>query len=195
MNVGDFVMLWLLKLGCITQGQQLQHHTLTKSTRASWQQGIVSDKLLRDATIKKQNGVIRFAKGCTLLKDSHKSTDYYEHEYVGDFAANRNLKVVRRELYNGNEYVVIDARNVCKSYTFNGQPYGRNTLLVNFDETESTDRSSTLDVWRITPNALVHVKKIALGKVFPTASIRFSVDGKSVLFADEQAQFWSVTIP
>ncbi|UOQ66886.1 hypothetical protein [Hymenobacter volaticus] len=149
---------------------------------------------MRDAAIKKHDGAIRLSQGCTLLKDSREDADYCEYEYLGDLAANHKLKVVRRQLYNGNEYVVIDARSGCKNYTFKGRPYSRNALLVNFDETKTTDRISSLEVWWITPTALVHVKRIVLGKIFPAGPIHFSANGKSVLFADEQARFWTVAI-
>ena len=94
----------------------------------------------KNLSIKKRNGKLVFARGCTQLKDVFEHGDYsIEYSYVGDLPINYKLHVVKKQLLSGEQYVLIDRRLSYKTYLLNGRPYLVKMLLVNFNESETTD--------------------------------------------------------
>ncbi|QKG53279.1 hypothetical protein [Hymenobacter sp. BRD67] len=169
---------------------------LVKITKGAFEQGILPVEFYKNRTVKKHNGTLAFEGGCPQLRDIFEHGDYsVEYTYIGDLPVNRKIQVVEKQLLNGRQYVVVDRRLGCKTYLLNGRPYLLKTLLINFNESQTTDLQGTIDFWQIKDNALIHVKKIKLVGNQSAAAVRFSPGGANLLFKDFQGQFWSVALP
>ncbi len=76
-----------------------------------------------------------------------------------------------------------------------GKPYLFKTLLINFNESVTTDLQGAIDFWQVKTTNLFHVKNIKLVGDQSAKAVRFSSDGTKLLFEDLQGQFWSIVIP
>jgi len=168
---------------------------ITEISKVAFAKGILPIKFHKDAAIKKVNGEVLLHAKCARLKDVVKNGDYYEeYKYIGDWPENHRLHVVDKVELNGHHCVIVDCRKGCKSYLLNGTPYLSKGMLINFNESETTDLQGGIYIWKITPNELKQSGYIRLPGNQQAREVRFSADGSHLLFQDMTNRFWSVKL-
>jgi hypothetical protein len=94
---------------------------LVSTNKQEFESGKAELTLIKDVKVRKSNGVL-YLPNCKGLKDNKSDDDFYELNYIGDLSNAFSRKVVKKTLYNGYEYLIIDTRNHCKQTTLIGKP-------------------------------------------------------------------------
>ncbi len=159
--------------------------TLISISKTEFEKGSIEGKLKKDSNIIKKKGVLKIGY-CKTFIDNSDDENFCEFDYIGNI--NNSFRVVKKTLYNGEEYIILTKNNPCKTYTFKGYPHICDSIIINFDESVTTDRKKIIEVWRITSIGISKIKNIPLSKNIQTNNIRFL--NNFVLIKDNKGRYW-----
>ncbi len=150
-----------------------------------------------DKSVWKVNGRLSVAKNCEVFIDDSTDRDYHEYNYEGDLDKSHRYKVVRELFYNGNEYFILDTRNNCKLYHLLGKPGLSGDLIINLNESETTDAKLLIEIWKVGVTGISKVRTIDLqnykgpSKNIYAIELKIS-DKRKILIRDSKDKYWRV---
>lgn len=162
--------------------------SLIRTTKHEFEKGNRETALFKDLSIKKQKNILRIPN-CKVFRDSKADDDFYEFNYIGDIQKKSPLKVISKTLYNGTEFLIVDNKNGCKLYTLLGKPHVSGSTIINFNESETTDRKKVIEVWKLMHNKFFKLKDIAFFSNLQFTDVRF-IPNKCVVIKDIKGQYW-----
>ncbi len=149
-----------------------------------------------DKNVIKKDRTLSVSPSCPAFKDDTTNVNLYEYSYVGDLDDQFRYKIVKRESYNGEEYYIIDTRK-CSTYHLLGKPQLSGTIIVNANESETTDKKRLIEIWTINKKGIKKLATIDL-RIKPYASepidpfeLRISGD-RRLMFKDTNGHLWKL---
>lgn len=165
--------------------------SLVSATKQEYEAGSKEFSLVKDGKVEKKNNTLRIGS-CKALVDNEANDNFYEFDYCGDVDSNLTLKVIRKTLYNGEEFIILNTKS-CEVYNLLGKPHLFESLIINFNESETTDRKKIIQVWKIESGKLYHIKSIPFKENLVFTDIR--VDGGNGIFLkDDKERFWKASL-
>lgn len=174
--------------------------TLFPITRMIFDKGrSFTTKLCQDKNVIKKNGQIVASKICIVFKDDTTDGTYEKYDYAGDLDISLRYKAIKDITYNGEEYNIIDTRNKCKSYRLLGRPQLYNSIIVNLNESQITNKKKLIEIWLIGNNGIKKVTTIDIEKI-----TGYSVDidpevlkisnRQELMFKDSHGGYWRLNV-
>lgn len=163
--------------------------SLVAITQQQFQAGMPAGKFYKDTTVKKVKHTIRIGT-CRMFKDDLSDTGFCKYDYAGDLDTGLVFKVIKQTLYNGEVYVVIN-RDSCKRYNLSGKPYVFKNMLINFNESETTDRRKYMELWTIINATLQKSGTVSLSENAWFTEVRTNEKGE-ILMKDTDNKYWKL---
>ena len=155
--------------------------------------GKIELSLTKDSDVKKSNGVL-YLPNCNALLENKRDEDYYELYYIGDLNGKYPKKVIKKMLYNGYEYLIIDTRHKCRETILMGKPHFFDSYIINFNESETTDSKKVIEIWKLVEGQIVKKKDFKLNQVIIFVDVRINKEKNALLLKDNTGKFWKISL-
>lgn len=146
----------------------------------------------KDDNVKKKNATLKVSN-CLTLKDNNSDKNFYEFNYIGDIDTARRFRIVRKTLYNGEEYRIIDVLNKCRVYDLLGLPHTFGKVIINFNESETTDKKKVIEIWQLNSQGIVKLKNVFYKKKLSFSEVR-SLDESAFIIKDIDGMYWKIAL-
>jgi hypothetical protein len=166
--------------------------SLITTSKAEFDKGKKEISFFKDLVSKKQNGQLKIAS-CKSFVDNKADNDFYEYTCVGSLDKQQHLIIVKKTLYNGEEYLIVNTSKNCAVTKLLGKPHVFDSLAVNFNESETTDKRKIIEIWHTTQNGLVKKELIKYNRSIDFVDIRILGDKKFVL-KDHTGKYWKIDV-
>jgi len=135
----------IISLPTVTSGQTL----LTSNRNAFLSAEKIKTIFYHDKEVYKAGNSLYFSSQCKPLIEDTTDENFFELEYVGDLNKELSLKVIKKTLYNGEEYLIEDTRHCCMEYVLDGEPQVVDSTIITVNESQTTDLVNRIDLWKI----------------------------------------------
>lgn len=153
--------------------------------------GKIESTLERDSRVYKSKGIL-YLPNCKALKDNKSDEDFYKVSYLGDLTKKFSKKIIKKTLYNGNLYIVIETKNKCKVTTLLGRPHVFDSYIINFNDSETTDSNKLIEIWEWSEVQILKKRDIHLKQAMYFVEVRINNESKALLLKDNMGNFWKV---
>lgn len=176
--------LLLLIASRVLFSSELRAQSLALTSRATFNQAFLPEPYQRLAlplTTSKQGVKIG---PCAALKNKYTDEEYFTYALIGLVKHAPAFALIEKSTYSGVSYLLLNTAT-CQQSHLRGLPYKRGSLLICFNEAETTDRRDSLFVYRLQGTNVQLLKRQALSKDQlhdENQPARFSKDGKYVYY-------------
>ncbi len=194
---GAFFVLYVFFTAVAVRGQVVIRDSLIAISKSEFERGtLLSKKRFFDGECQKgANGKLVISNCRQVFIDDTTDEGFVKYDYVGDLDKTQRYKVVRETEYNGETYQIVDTKFNCESVRLLGEPQMFDNLIVNSNESVTTDRPPIVEVWKIEHDGIRKIASINLRRFFEgyLDVIEFRVSSRNkVLFKNFDGKYWRI---
>ena len=182
-----FLVLW----NCVFGGSN--ENNLIAINASEFYSGKNESILKWDNRVYKSKGTL-YLPNCKALKDNNSDENFSQLTYLGDFDKKFSKKVIKKMLSNGNEYIIIDAKNNCKQTMLLGRPHVFDSYIINFNDSETTDSYKIIEIWAVSEFQIIKKRDFVLQEAMFFVEVRINHESKVLLLKDNRGKFWKILL-
>ena len=145
------IILSMLFTAFAVSGQEVKKDSLVSISKSEFYKGKpFSKKRFIDVKNQQWKNDTFFISNCSQgFIDDTTDGVFEQYDYVGDLDKASQYKVVKRTEFNGETYYIVNTKLACKSVQLLGEPQIFEHLIVNYNESQTTDRRPIIEIWKI----------------------------------------------
>jgi hypothetical protein len=183
------IIVFLVLCNCVFGGSK--ENDLIAINAGEFYAGKNESILKSDNRVYKSKGTL-YLPNCKALEDNNSDENFSQLSYLGDFDKKHSIKVLKKTLYNGNEYIIIDTKNNCKQIMLLGRPHVFDSFIINFNDSETTDSKKIIEIWAVSEFQIIKKRDFILQADMFFVEVRINHQSKALLLKDNRGRFWKI---